>query len=149
MSLTATIWAWQTPTKSLSKYVLLALADYADENGKCYSSLKRLTKKCGLSRSTICSHLKNLRTEGYIETEKRVSENGYQICNHYQLKIPESYLKASPPAGNSSPPKRRKLVRENDRNNINGNKTVMGQSNSSPITHHDSKAARAIMEGKR
>jgi len=147
MSLTATSWAWQTPTKSLGKYVLLALADYADANGKCYSSLKNLAKKCGLSRSTICLHLQKLRAEGYIDIAKQVTENGYQNCNHYKLQIPKNYLKTCPHAGNTSPPYGLKIVRENDRNYINSNVNVLGPL-SGPQNIEQQKKVQEILEGK-
>ena len=37
MSLTATRWAWQQSIAAGPKYVLLALADYADNEGACFS----------------------------------------------------------------------------------------------------------------
>lgn len=57
MSLKQTQWAWDLPLKPGLKLVLLALADYANDQGECYPSLKQLQKKSGFARSTLIEHL--------------------------------------------------------------------------------------------
>ena len=67
------------------KFVLLALADYANDSGECYPSLKQLQKKCGLSRSTLIVHLCSLKDEKIILVKRQYDKNGYRRQNFYQL----------------------------------------------------------------
>lgn len=54
MSLTATRWAWSvTGLAAGSKLVLLALADHADDDGRCWPAQDRLSEMTGLSRATV------------------------------------------------------------------------------------------------
>lgn len=56
MSFEATRWAWdQDDLPSHPKYLLLALADYADDAGKCWPSQSALAKKMGLGPSSTRS----------------------------------------------------------------------------------------------
>ncbi|MCX7125018.1 MAG: helix-turn-helix domain-containing protein, partial [Gammaproteobacteria bacterium] len=102
-----TIWAWSLTIKPGPKFVLLALADYANDEGECYPSLKQLHKKCGLSRSTLITHLSWLKDQKIMLVTRQYDKNGYRRQNLYQLNA-----NLSP---NSEPSKVRKL----DGNNIN------------------------------
>lgn len=85
MSLKQSMWAWSLLIKPGPKFVLLALADYANDAGECYPSLKQLQKKCGLSRSTIITHLCWLKEEKIILVKRQYDKNGYRRQNLYQL----------------------------------------------------------------
>lgn len=90
MSLTAIRWAWDQDIAASVKYVLLALADYADEEGVCFPSQKTLARKCGLSRSTVNSHLQNLMRLGLITIQHRSSQRGYRCASLYRLLLTQS-----------------------------------------------------------
>ena len=107
MSLKQTQWAWSIQIKSGPKYVLLALADYADDFGKCYPSLKQLQKKTGISRSALINHLMLLRNENLISVQKQYDKNGYRRQNLYFLQ------------SNLSPDFKPAKVQNLDGNNIN------------------------------
>lgn len=82
MSFTAIRWAWEQDIVAGAKYVLLALADYADEHGVCFPSQKTLARKCGLSRSTINTHLKTLQDAHLIIIQHR-SNSGVFVVQAY------------------------------------------------------------------
>lgn len=65
------------PTKRL---IMLALADHADDAGRCYPSIDRLAKRTGLSERAVRTNLRQLEVEGYLATEIGVGPQG---CNVY------------------------------------------------------------------
>lgn len=115
MSLKQSQWAWNLPIKPGPKFVLLALADFANDQGECYPSLKRLQKKCGFSRSTLIVHLNWLRKNNLIAVRNQHDKNGYRRQNFYQI---NSSL--SPDFKDLSPNLGLTQVQNPDGNNING-----------------------------
>ncbi|MFN7002204.1 MAG: helix-turn-helix domain-containing protein [Roseinatronobacter sp.] len=53
------------PTERL---IMLALADHADDEGRCYPSIRRLCQRTGLSERAVQSNIKKLVDQGYIRT---------------------------------------------------------------------------------
>lgn len=51
------------PTERL---ILLALADHADDSGRCYPSMGRLSRRTGLSERAIQTNVKKLTATGYL-----------------------------------------------------------------------------------
>lgn len=79
MSLKATSWAWEIPTKDIgmtNKFVLLALADYANLDGTCFPSQATLGDKVDLSERSIRTALNELEALGLISRESRSSTSG-------------------------------------------------------------------------
>ena len=67
MSVKATSWVWQeSKSEGADRLVLLALADFADEVGRCFGSWGTLESKTRLSRSTIVRSLKRLEALGEL-----------------------------------------------------------------------------------
>ena len=100
MSLKATSWAWEIPTKDIgmtNKFVLLALADYADKDGICFPSQATLGDKVDLSERSIRTALDALEGMGLIIREARSSTFGRrsdvvkiifsQPCNRQKLPV--------------------------------------------------------------
>lgn len=58
--------AFQTELESTEKFVLVALADFADDDGRCFPSIATLGKRTGHSRATIFRALAALETAGHI-----------------------------------------------------------------------------------
>ena len=81
MSVDATRWAWQQQGLRWTwKLVLLALADRADESGRCYPSEARLTRDTGMNRKTIIKAIASLEEEGLVTVDRRSGEvNVYQL----------------------------------------------------------------------
>lgn len=65
------------PTKRI---IMLALADHADDAGRCYPSVDRLAKRTGLSERAVRTNLRQLESEGYLGTQIGVGPQG---CNVY------------------------------------------------------------------
>lgn len=79
MSLRATSWAWEIPTQEIgmtNKFVLLALADYADKDGICFPSQATLGDKVALSERTVRASLSELEEAGFITRTNRSSTAG-------------------------------------------------------------------------
>jgi DNA-binding IscR family transcriptional regulator len=66
MSVRAMTRVWETDLKSGPKFVLLALADHADDEGYCYPSVDHLAEKTGMGESTVRRHLDNLVANGHL-----------------------------------------------------------------------------------
>lgn len=78
---------WSTPFQSApEKLVMLALADCADDDGKCWPSLRRLSTKCDLSRQGLINILKKLEAGDWLKVER---ENGEHQSNTYFLNLPK------------------------------------------------------------
>lgn len=117
MSLKQTQWAWRLNMKPGPKLVLLALADYANDQGECYPSLKQLQQKCGYARSTLIDHLQWLNAKKIIFVQKQYDKNGYRRQNFYRM---SSCL--GPDFESLSPEFEPAKVRNPDGNNINSHK---------------------------
>lgn len=88
MSVIATKWAWRQWTGlSTRNVVLLALADFADENGRCWPSVRSLCRMTKLCERTIRSCLSELEAAGLITRARRVREDGGHSSNEYLLRL--------------------------------------------------------------
>ncbi len=78
MSVKASNWAWNQPLKPTPKLVLMRLADFAGQDGKCYASYSRLIQDVGVSKNTIRKSLDELIEQGFITKIRNVRQNmGY------------------------------------------------------------------------
>lgn len=67
MSVAATNFVWYvSPVEGSDRLVLLALADFADEDGNCFGSWGKLEQKTRLCRATVATSLKRLREGGHL-----------------------------------------------------------------------------------
>ena len=71
-----------TPSQKL---VLLALANYADEEMRCFPGLDRIARDTCLSRSTVIRTIKSLSETGIIEVEKRGGMGDGRASNRYRI----------------------------------------------------------------
>lgn len=77
MSVEAITWAFKVRTKSGLKLLLLALADYANENNFVWPSLAALEEKTCQDRKTIISSLQKLEELGFlVDTGERTGRTG-------------------------------------------------------------------------
>ena len=81
MSVRVSSWVWQhSGAAGNDLLLLLALADVADDNGRCWPSVAHLADKTKLSRATVQRRLKALREAGKIVTRgQRGTSNVYGI----------------------------------------------------------------------
>lgn len=87
MSVKVSTWAWEMPVKGNEKLVLLALADYANDEGKCWPHIEKIAEKCGISRSAVIDHLKNLHDLKVFTKETLYDNFGKKKGNVYQLNL--------------------------------------------------------------
>lgn len=80
-------WAWDQQIPMASKIVLLALADRAGDDGRCWPGHETLSDKCSMSRSSVIEHTKKLKELGLISWAHRAGEGGHRTSNVYQLNI--------------------------------------------------------------
>ena len=91
MSWEAQGWAIKQKTGSGSnKSILICLSQYADEDHKCFPSIKRLCQDSEFSKSTVLRALSDLERLGFIQISERFVDFGEgkrQTSNLYTLKI--------------------------------------------------------------
>lgn len=88
MSHAAVGWAYKVPDISgAAKLVLVTLADFADENGSCFPSHKRLAAMTGLSERTVRRHIADFATRGLLRIVPTFRSDGSQTANRYVLNL--------------------------------------------------------------
>lgn len=80
--------------------ILLALADYANDEGLCWPSYKKLAKRARVGHRRAMQCVKSLEEEGWLVLERR---GNIGQSNHYRLKLPtqggERQCTPHPPGG--------------------------------------------------
>lgn len=90
MSFQAMAWAAAQKLPTRDKFVLIMMANYADEIGKCWPSLNRLSAETSMSRSTVQLAIKALADAGLLRIEQRF-QDGVSLPNHYFLNLTGVY----------------------------------------------------------
>lgn len=76
---------WENgPTSSTDRFVLLALADNANDQGRCWPSYQTIAAKCAMSRRTVINTVERLIAAGYISRRGR-GDGHRQTSNEYIL----------------------------------------------------------------
>ena len=88
MSFDCVAWAFNigniTPVQKL---LLLTLANYADEDGKCWPSQRKLCGITGAARRTVQRGLLSLEELGLVQREKRTDNAGHQKSDVFRLAL--------------------------------------------------------------
>ena len=85
MSLVAITWAWKQQVRTTIRFVLLALADFADDHGEsCYPGQLTLAAMTGMKERAIRSALCDLEEAGLIERTSR-RYKGRATSDSYRL----------------------------------------------------------------
>jgi len=108
LSVWATTWAYEQTVKPVGrKFVLVCLANYADEKGYCFPSQQTLASMTDQGVSTVREHLKALESDGLIVREHRYSQKdgGGRTSDGFHLQAPENHLKPRPLNEKSIQPK--------------------------------------------
>lgn len=82
---------WATDSQvgsSTTKFILLLLANKADENFSCYPSIRTLMAESDAGRSTVMRALKELEASGFITREPQFHDSGARRSNRYYLNHP-------------------------------------------------------------
>ncbi len=85
MSVKLTAKAWETNQKGNDLLVLLALCDFANDEGIAFPSLKTLCEKAKVSKATLSYILRAYEKIGVLKREKRKRENGSDTSTIYQI----------------------------------------------------------------
>ena len=85
MSIAAMNWVWSLRLRPSVKFVLLALADAADDSGLCWPSIPTIAKKTCLDDRSVQRILNNVKDGGFLEIERRYGNHGTQTSNRYRL----------------------------------------------------------------
>lgn len=91
------IWTavWTNSRHSGSELLmLLALADFADDEGLAYPSIATLARKCRMSTRNVNLILAQLRKGGELEVRQNAGPNG---ANVYRIRMPAPLKNSSPP----------------------------------------------------
>ena len=89
--------AWQAKLTSTQKLVLIAMADWSNDEGICWPSIAKLASKTSLSERGLRKVIRNLEQLGHINTQEKPG-NG----NLYQLTLDPGTT--FPPPLNEVPP---------------------------------------------
>lgn len=88
MSNRAITWAFDCDVEpGGAKFVLVALADFADESNSCYPSQDRLARMTAQSRATVGRHLASLEAQGFIARARRQTSAGYRTSDRFRLNV--------------------------------------------------------------
>ena len=102
------------------KIVLLKLADNANDDGVCWPGMDYLCRHTELSRSSLIRALKSLEEKGFIQVQRRKTDNGKQnLSNLYKLTLP-SFTMTLPQCQDDTTPSVRMTPEPN--NNKSNNK---------------------------
>jgi len=86
MSFQAMAWAVSQKLPTKEKFVLIMMANYADEDGKCWPSMNRLCEDTGMKKDSVIRAIKALEEIGLAEVERRKIE-GVNLPNIYHLNL--------------------------------------------------------------
>lgn len=78
MSIQALTAAMKVDLPTTRKFVLLALANYVDQDWRCWPSQRTLAKDTGLGERSVREHLRVLEADGYITRDHRQRETGFR-----------------------------------------------------------------------
>ena len=81
-------WAIKQKSPTRAKFLLIILANYANERGECWPSVATLCADTGMPRSTVKLYLKRLGEMGLLH-RKEQDICGFQTSNLYTLIIPK------------------------------------------------------------
>ena len=101
-------WAFrQTQISSPMKFVLLALANYADPAGRCWPSYSKVAELTNMCRRAVINNISKLEESGLLTIEKRPT-NGKHLSSIYQLsyseyRSPSNGALDSPPSAPDAP----------------------------------------------
>lgn len=88
MSFQAMSWAAsQDCPNSVSKLVLMMLANYADDRHQTYPSYKKLGQLCSCNDRTVMRAINQLKDLGFLTVTKRYGDDGKQTSNSFTLAV--------------------------------------------------------------
>ena len=83
----ATGWAYRMQLQPTPKFVLVTLADLADEADSCWPRQAWIAEQIGASERTVRRAIATLEAEGYIVRERRPIGGGGRRSDRYVLQL--------------------------------------------------------------
>ncbi|MPW31917.1 HTH domain-containing protein [Agarivorans sp. B2Z047] len=87
----------------LRKFVLIKLADNANDKGECFPSYQHISDQCEIERRTVIRHVKKLEEDGFLRIERRKGPKGNR-SNVFHLTLDGPSDRKSPPSDLIAPP---------------------------------------------
>ena len=87
MSNEAINWAFKQDVPMARKFVLIVLANYADESHSCYPGQRKIAAQIGASVETVRRALADLEEGGLVSRERRNRDSGYRTSDRYFLPV--------------------------------------------------------------
>jgi hypothetical protein len=73
----------------IARFVLVCLANFADENGYCWPSVGRVSRYCGMDERTVQRSIHHLIEMGELEVVQAGGMiDGKRVSNVYRIKLP-------------------------------------------------------------
>ena len=104
MSLTASEWALRQALGPVPKFVLVVLADAADDEGICWPRISTIAERVGVSTRTVQRAIKYLVQRKLVTVEPRQRSDGSSSSNRYRLMLKEGGDNLSPSRDKLTPP---------------------------------------------
>lgn len=92
MSNEAITWAYRQNITNGSKFVLVALADMADEAHSCFPGQAKLAQMTGQSERSVRRQIAELELAGYITRARRFDKGGHRTSDRYTLPVDADVL---------------------------------------------------------
>lgn len=91
MSVQALSWALDIEgVETGPRFVLVVLANRADEDGRCFPSVRAIVRQTAMDERTVRRHIATLIERGYLSRTTRARANGSQTSNEYELAVGRS-----------------------------------------------------------
>lgn len=74
------------PAAQADRFIMLALADYANDAGECWPSIRGIATKVCMSERGVQVAIRRLEVAGWLEIQ---TGNGRKGCNQYVIKTPQ------------------------------------------------------------
>jgi DNA-binding transcriptional MocR family regulator len=87
MSNKAITWAFDQELPTIDKFVLVVLADYADEANSCFPGQQKIAANTGASVSTVRRALGRLERHKLIARDRRQRRDGSRTSDRYTLQL--------------------------------------------------------------
>ena len=87
MSVQAVGWALKLDIPAATKFVLVALCNYADDKGRCWPSQESLARDTSMSDRTVRRHVKQLEEAGLITRKGRWKDGGSRTSDMFWIHI--------------------------------------------------------------
>jgi hypothetical protein len=87
MSFQAMAWAIKEPLPPYEKLAILVLANYANADGICWPSIRRICLDTGMSRAQVCRTLLNLEKKKSIVRKQRLNSDRGSRSTVYNLSM--------------------------------------------------------------